>query len=123
MAILGVVLAACAPGANASRIAHRCRLAGTWAQWTHDVGLSRWTVAGDGRARERGVGHAAGHARFVGRRVLRIDWNIADGVGGVPWSGFYSWRLVDCDNGRGWLTYTRGPRAGEIHPSSVVRTG
>jgi len=79
-------------------------------------------VAASGAARERGLGNASGTARFLGTRVLRLDWNIRVGVGGMRWSGVYQWRLADCDNGRGWLTFTRGPHAGEMHPSSLVRT-
>ena len=100
-----------------------CRLAGRWLQWTHDVGPSSWSVTSSGSARERGLGSSTGTARFLGRGLLRLDWTIPVGVGGVRWSGFYLWRLADCDNGRGWLTFTRGLRAGEMHASSVVRTG
>lgn len=107
---------------DASGHPRTCRLAGRWLQWTHGVGPSEWSVAAGGAARERGLGNASGTARFLGPRLLRLDWNIPVGVGGVRWSGVYHWRLADCDNGRGSLTFTRGPQAGEMHPSSVVRT-
>ena len=115
--------AAARPMPHASEHVLACRLAGRWQQWTHGVGPSAWSVAPTGAARERGLGNATGTARFLRPRVLRLDWTIPVGVGGVRWSGFYLWRLADCDNGGGWLTFTRGPRASEIHASSLVRTG
>jgi hypothetical protein len=130
--VLAVVLGGCilgaGPIAGAQRMPDRsgrlrtCRLAGHWLQWTHGVGSSEWSVAAGGAARERGLGNASGRARFLGPRLIRLDWNIPVGVGGVRWSGVYRWRLADCDNGRGWLTFTRGPHAREVHASSLVRT-
>ena len=130
--VLALVIGGCVMGTgvaeparaipNASGHLRACRLAGRWLQWTHGVGPSGWSVASSGAAWERGLGSATGNARFLGPRLLRLDWTIPIGVGGVRWSGFYLWRLADCDNGRGWLTFTRGPRAGEKHASSLVRT-
>jgi hypothetical protein len=130
--VLALVLGGCVLGAGPTAgaqakpdaIGHlrTCRLAGRWLQWTHGVGPSEWSVAASGAAWERGLGNATGTVRFLGPRMLRLDWNIPVGVGGVRWSGVYQWRLADCNNGRGWLTFTLGPHAGEMHPSSLVRT-
>jgi hypothetical protein len=99
-----------------------CRLAGVWGQITPGVGPSEWRIDASGRATESGLGGATGNATLNGR-MLRIDWDIPSGVGGVRWSGVYQWTLDASGRcrGQGTLSFTAGPEAGRTHASEVRR--
>jgi hypothetical protein len=90
-----------------------CRLGGTWFQTTETVGSTTWTTTADGKAQEAGLGNATGRATLTAS-VLTITWTTVDG-----WAGVYRWTLDKTCSGKGTLSFTKGPRAGETVNSTV----
>lgn len=99
-----------------------CPLA-DWRNEVKDFGTSTIYLTGidDGsgrkiEAREEGMGNFTGTATYADR-VLRIDWQTADGA-----AGYYEWTLDDaCEQGTGTVTFTAGAE-GSIE-STIVRVG
>jgi hypothetical protein len=93
-----------------------CTLAGTWSQTTENVGTTTWTTGKDGKAQEAGLGNATGKATF-NRSVLTITWTTTN-----AWAGIYRWTLDAKCSGTGTLSFTKGPRSGEVLKSTVRGT-
>lgn len=93
--------------------AKSCKLAGTWSDTTETVGSTTWTTSADGKAQESGLGNATGHATLAGS-LLTITWTTADG-----WGGVYRWTLDKTCSGKGTLSFTKGPRSGDVVNSTV----
>ncbi len=101
------------PVCGSKPVAKTCKLAGGWSQTTETVGSTAWTTSADGKAQESGLGNATGRATLAGS-VLTIVWTTADG-----WGGVYRWTLDKDCAGTGTLSFTKGPRAGDVLESTV----
>ncbi len=101
------------PVCGSKPAAKTCKLAGTWSQTTDTVGSTTWRTFADRKAQESGLGNATGRATLAGS-VLTITWTTADG-----WGGVYRWTLDKTCRGQGTLSFTKGPRAGDVVKSTV----